>query len=995
MSDYTTLESIYSFLNPKGVVDGSTPNPKSTDKVPLIKILLEEFLTTNGVFKNYAKIEDKIRTHYAGAASETKEEIKKLLFICGDNKPLDVLGNKNFWGKSTNLLTVAPEGANNGPKSVSAFVIRSSFLNPAVRGTSAVDFFLNYTPTIFASQMVPYLDVEFEMTRDLGTSINADKKYLSTPSTLRFLLGSNLTKNLTPFDKVLENSSIDFTNNSSFSGMELFLQPQTLTNMENVDATSVNIGRYTRAKPFVPLASLEGLEIQVQNAGAGSFAHKKGTLRLKIHDKARIAEFSEFIKGSAGFNEAIVWTTYGWLAPMMRGTEDLYAKFINDNMLIRECWQTSNSQFSFDASGQVTLTVELQSKGIRQLQSINVGSDSSISSQIEKMNSIFASISQIREKLSENPRFAIDITAAQVLNAASTNGFFGDIKAENLNRVIDDLKNSLKNSSLTESQIQTFNNEIDKLKNVNGKSAFSISKETIGSAVAKKFGDIAAAGDTDPFLPSISKEEYYSERNKKVIKEISKFQGSAPQRNFQISQSKTAISTIKVEPKSSVTSFGNLFLKFIAPCITTCDELQVYFYRLNDQCGPVSGLSIAEFPIDILSLEYAYSDAITSQNVSSLTLQQFMKLVIDTQFGNMGAIGYGMNDFYKPDPENPGNPALNQVKKEGEDVEKGLAKWARDYGSFLIPTIEIFVESGEVLDEASGEVTAKESVISTLKKGIYKIQQDTTSPPKNKKFVKRIHIYDKQSNPYTLMQKVIEGEAGYELGFNEGKFLNDLLSKSAVLSNDAKTIEQIEKEFKQGKITNEQVLARLGLTPDDINKIGQESKAGSEIVTVGKNVMGIKNQLKKHVPNITIGTNGSMVLNATLSSKTDGTIGAIYLKNAMNGKKKTLSTPGNGLEEDSGIPLKVVPAQLTMTTMGVPIAQLYQKYYIDFDTGTTLDNLYHCTQIQHSIAQGKFTTNWTFSYANGYGKFSAPPTITSLATGAASEILQRAKQLVK
>jgi len=72
---------------------------------------------------------------------------------------------------------------------------------------------------------------------------------------------------------------------------------------------------------------------------------------------------------------------------------------------------------------------------------------------------------------------------------------------------------------------------------------------------------------------------------------------------------------------------------------------------------------------------------------------------------------------------------------------------------------------------------------------------------------------------------------------------------------------------------------------------------------------------------------------------------------------------------ENALPLRLLPMQLTMNTYGCPIAQLYQQYFLDFGTGTTLDNVYSCTQINHSFAPGKFETSWTFVYSDGYGRF--------------------------
>jgi hypothetical protein len=122
------------------------------------------------------------------------------------------------------------------------------------------------------------------------------------------------------------------------------------------------------------------------------------------------------------------------------------------------------------------------------------------------------------------------------------------------------------------------------------------------------------------------------------------------------------------------------------------------------------------------------------------------------------------------------------------------------------------------------------------------------------------------------------------------------------------------------------------------------------------------------------------------SSKTDGNQGTLNLMNSIKGTKSGKSTMlSNRLEESGpfgGLPMRTVPMQLTMTSMGCPTAQLYQNFFIDLDTGTTIDNLYICTQIQHNIAKGKFTTQWTFSFSNGYGKFSVSQTAGAQITGA-------------
>jgi len=145
---------------------------------------------------------------------------------------------------------------------------------------------------------------------------------------------------------------------------------------------------------------------------------------------------------------------------------------------------------------------------------------------------------------------------------------------------------------------------------------------------------------------------------------------------------------------------------------------------------------------------------------------------------------------------------------------------------------------------------------------------------------------------------------------------------------------------------------------------------------------GIRENMKKMVPSIVVGTEGSMLKSVSLASKTDDLIAASNLVNIMKpkpGVNNNMITPmETGLASPGGLPLRTVPASLSISTMGCPIARCYQQYFVDMGTGTSLDNLYTSTQIAHKISQGKFETAINFTFSDGYGKFGAPPTLQAL-----------------
>ena len=969
---YDTIESLYKFLEPSSQ-DGTSSGTSDTKPKSLDDMISKMILSTNGEFVTSTDMFTDLTNYFKSndekiIEKEKKEASIKFQIITSNvEKQASIkLGDyfeKDYQGRPTSSLknVIITEPAFD----ITVFSTRGNFVSPSTRGTKNIDLFLNYTPPLVAAQLVPYLDVEFKI-------VGASKKFLNTPSQLRFLMGSKPTEdNLSTADAVMRDSSLfqgaKETDRYSSVGMELFLMPQTLTNMEGLGPSS---DRLVRAKPFLPFASIESLDVAVANAGAGKFSHKTGNLKLKVHDKGRISEFSEFIRGASGINETIIWTTYGWLAPRNRGDADGYSKFINENMLMRESWKIVNSQFSFDASGQVSVNLQLVSQAAKHLREISV---SETVEAAKDFHAIIKAVNEVKNELTsrENP-FAISLESEQILNAGSTNGVFPDFKKAKAG--IANLIASLKNSGLTQDHLNDLEGNLNKL--TGGAYSYDQVKLSIGAEVKQKFEDLSAG--TDPYLPREGSQYFDSD----IVKTINTFNSDKEYKRRaedlkKLQEDKKADTfRINIDKENvQVVSFGKLFLSFLLSSYAVssfpkCNDLQIFFYGLNDQCGPISNHSIAEFPIDVTAVAYAYAEYIKSNNVESLDLQTFLKLVIESQFSDQRAIGYGMNSFF-----NPGDSSDKEKTQLIKDptVEVGYANWLSTYGGFKPPVIEMFVETGEA-------GSASKRVIDNLKGGI--IAQEAAGLDSSKTIVKRIHIYDKQCNPHRLAQMIIDAGDNYEVGevnreklrgeimkVLNGKSIEELAALKRGLSPvDPNTSPSVKKEEE-----------KAGVVTNNLREVVVVDKPEGPTVKIGKDRNSIKSSLMRMVPTIAIGTNGTLVTAVNVASKTDGTMGAINIMNAAKGQAKGKPTVSdNGLEGIGGLPLRSVPVQLTMSSLGVPNAQLYQTFFIDFNTGTTLDNIYNCTQIQHNITPGKFITNWTFMPSDkGYGKFSAPPSVNS------------------
>ena len=136
------------------------------------------------------------------------------------------------------------------------------------------------------------------------------------------------------------------------------------------------------------------------------------------------------------------------------------------------------------------------------------------------------------------------------------------------------------------------------------------------------------------------------------------------------------------------------------------------------------------------------------------------------------------------------------------------------------------------------------------------------------------------------------------------------------------------------------------------------------------------------VPTIRYGCNGTSIISAHLASKADPRVASVQMQRTMNIRND--AHPAGGGER--GFPVRVIPAMLNMTTFGNPLATMAQMYFIDFQTGTTLDNLYILTGLVHTIGPGKFETQWTFGYADAYGVWEGAQDMTKWVSSIKAEV---------
>ena len=74
---------------------------------------------------------------------------------------------------------------------------------------------------------------------------------------------------------------------------------------------------------------------------------------------------------------------------------------------------------------------------------------------------------------------------------------------------------------------------------------------------------------------------------------------------------------------------------------------------------------------------------------------------------------------------------------------------------------------------------------------------------------------------------------------------------------------------------------------------------------------------------------------------------------------------------DDGLPLTIRPVTLSLDTFGCPFLYFGQQFFVDFNTNTTIDDVYTVTGISHNISQNEFKTTVKLVPLNKLGQFRA------------------------
>ena len=837
--------------------------------------------------------------------------------------------------------------------------VRNPFLGPVTKDVGAVEIFMNALPTLELSKCVPYINLELiTLRRTVGTVAPSLTLigFLNPPA-----LGSADKAMLGAQTERVKSEVLDLGDGIR-SGIELFTAPQTLVNMGLTGPEFV-----PAIDRFRPLASLGNLSLSTKLQG-GTLSFTTGRLELTIHDRSRLRDLAAFVKPDL-YGTTFLDITYGWSHPEGGiSSPNSYGKFL-DALKTQTRYRISNSTYTFEEGGSVKVTLSIQSVGSIDLLYLGPRNTS------PAMRSVESLCRAVNERLAEMrlngtapaPSMAqydiIDTIKdpTSLLRAASDKDEIKKLaKLISSGKIDPDIKANLTKllGNINSSSTEVSAGATDTLRN-----ELASGYESVLASIPNFSNDSLSSQfclDNDGFrIKALSD-------NTVVLTGESKASPTTP-------QTKTITANFDADTKfgsmDEYVSFGSAFMKMIADPVRASgqyDEVQVIFYPFNKYAGAVHDLPISCFPMERGRFAEAIKKA--AKETPELSCRAIIRLMQDRFIGFPPARAYLMAGFYNQGKASEGTVELedrNQVDKVwvgGEKVavslnfqytlEQRLAKVGIPEMTMKMPQVEVAVEASKMLD------TNGNPIVDDLG---------------NTKTILKMHVYDAAMDPHGTFTEIMSSVKENELGmiqvpvadFNAGV-------KGGLSARDAAGNSKVADFIKAGLDAG--VLEAVGLASQEIvtsssgkqniDDLVKDVTEGTVLIRVKGSFEEIKRLVSTGMPTLTYGSSTSAITSANLT-----TGGGAGLANVM--LQRTFASPGEVAAENinTGVPMQILPAQLSLSTLGCPLFSPMQRFFIDFGTGTSLDSVYFVTSVDTTIGKDGYKTDLKMSYGQGFATY--------------------------
>lgn len=932
------VEKLLDFQGSSGITlantSGATPPPPERSKVKKTppSIIGREFLRQGEVVETVGRLVDKCKENLAddialyeelglivvpssSSSSSVKNNkvVDSKVFVNNADQGVDQAadGDKKY----TVLADMTPSNSSKavvdeGLPELHVIQVMNPESTPSTLNTDICSIAMNQLPTVEMTKAIPYLNIEF-LAKESGKDFA--KRGKTRGITLsRHLLGSNLesSKDYEGFvtaDFLPVNSDNEDPDEKVIAGMELFTSPQTM-----IPQDSFNTVDKSFKDPFRPFMSIDSFNLTANSPKYGmdpNAADVSATIEVILHDRSRLQDIQELVTPGGFSAGGRMRVTYGFSHPessIIRSSDaqkerGLYGDIIN-GLRVSELFNVYSSEFTMTEDGEVKVTISAMSNasetGFAALNITDAWDGSVTFSEVaRKFNEIKYLITELsaRENLKK-------ITVPSILSSK------GDLGGTNVDRKT---LNAI-NKFIAKIVNQTADTDAGEL---------SSNLKTVADELFGKEGDLAKASSAratilqsildflkrspDPFgVPSPP--------NMPSVTNI------APKRGFteaQIASTSTKTTKKHVTLGKALTSLIGIPMQK-AYAGKGVSEIQMIFYGFNESAGAVQDFNIASFPIIYDDLEKLLNSEFEKN--STISLGQLVSLFNSNFLKKENSPAYGVANLPKNITQ---QQAINRVYGTPDDFP---------HSQFRLPEIGM---SLRMFTATADGLTPDKSVI-------------------------RIEIYDNRCGNISTSRRLLEAASRDGFFYKFKRYTRPSPpGKHSAGMNHQKLVEESEKNIDTflTKLT-EADLAPAFKEAADSEKLKNLLESIKETVKkVSLTKSSAVSLLKETFPSLVYGSESTGIISADVSSYKDE--GAVEIQIAR--ENNALSKLNKGKAPSSEIVSQVYPVQCKLNTYGCPFFNFSQQFFIDFGTGTSIDNIYGVNSVSHTITAGEFKTNLT------------------------------------
>ena len=902
---------------------------------------------------------------------------------------------------------------------------RSSGLSIANRNADMINLFFNAIPPLEMSRCVPFINMY------IITPSNATIDEFNNVTFMRFVKSINgdrfeLDDNIGVGKSVpvgLETFSSRVVDDKQVTGMDIFLSPQVMSNANVRKSASKNdkstMTGNTILEPISPYLTLEKVTTSISSAGQALLQSKTASFTIKLHDRSRLKDVAAFVSPEQ-FGMTKVFMEYGWSHPQGDiNSKNDFGRLLNS---LRDVglYTVSSTSFSLGDGNTVSIDVKLACMGGAN-DAKNVSAANGLATQMSVLRPVIeraanqyilektgqsteqVSLKEIRKVMKVNQRKLNSGTSMvyhdKFLELAAASGF-SDASAKASNKeLLEHFRKYLEtpeDGALTEDVLSK--ESIVEL--LYGKlyglieTSNNIPAPTAENAVdlltrPRPVGPVFTVQEmrerleqyNPPQKPSADKVKEKKEQLEDLKKSWS---GLLKTPDPFLSKKDDLINKMYIEDDTAAfVSLGKLLMSFVGHSLAAsgrCDEVQMFFYPLNNQSGKARVKTTASFPIVSNKLIEVFKRHTRDARKANITIKSLFNLVEKNFVSDPKYFAYGLTDTFSAtegevkkfkeelkkhnedleafkkspkylDAKKPGEKEklekqfcanINDRKKKIKEENKKRMSLRLDeiYKSdgldqavetkFVIPNISMLIETVPALSPiGSGEDDSA--------------MFDLMEKEQGSKHITRVHVYDERA-----------------AANSDAKFYQQLIEGLGIMKISGGSVPADNEKISESGVGSEPIFVKEKLEDQDING----EKREEEVVVVNAESItteDLKDKIKDYFPNVTFGSNNSTVKSLSFQSSTSGDVNNVLLLNSLNNKKSGTPSRTDLVDQED---VRVIPSTVTLNCMGLPVIQRGNQIYIDTGTGTTLDNIYTVTNVTHNIGPGDFSTSLTLTCTN-------------------------------